>query len=1234
MKKFLPLLFWLAFAALPGIRPAVAADRPAEAPRLVVQSGHFAVSGAFSPDGKTVVSGGFDYTLKLWDVASGRELRTFAGHRGSVSSVAFSPDGRTVASGGGEVIFDSKDYTIKLWDVATGRELRTLAGHGGVVNGLAFSPDGKTLVSAGEGGESGFFKSSDKDDTIKLWDVASGTELRSFASHGDKIKSVAFSHDGKIVASGNGSTKDFKRKDNSVSLWDVATGDEIATWAGHDGNVVSVAFSPDGKRLVSGSDDKTIMLWDVTTGKRIATLAGHSEEVTSVVFSADGRSVLSGSSDKTLKLWDVATGREIKTLAGHGYRVESVAFSPDGKSALSAGSAPNPTEGSALQLWEVGSGKILRTFAGYGSPIYRLDLSPNGRSLAATTVGGEKLMLWDLASGRELRTLVGDGQVVFSPDSRTLATGEKNEHLLLFDVATGEQLHAIAGRAQGASDIAFSVDGSLIAAGGIDHAVKLWDVRSGREQHSFPGSDKSIRSIAFSPDGKALVSRAHGGKIKLVDVATGEEKPGFVGLEHGADRLAFSPDGRRLISAGGSTIKVLDTASGRTLYDFSGHRGQVYDAALSADGNTIASAGEDQTVRLWNAETGQPLRILTGHSADVGSVAFTPDGKIVVSSSIDRTIKLWRVADGALLATLSSFTDGHWAVSDPEGRFDASNGGDNPHLHWVFENTPIDLAQLKDRYYDPGLLQKIMGFDQEALRTVPKFEDALLHKWPEVALSADAKNPLRLAIRLTDRGDGYGRVRVRVNGKEVAADAAAGKTLAGKTATLVVDLDPERLLPGDNRVDVVAWPAIGHIPSPAAQLVVAGAAARGAVRLAAGKAAVADPVTLHAVVMGVSQYAGASLRLAFSGKDAADFATALELGGARLFGADRVRVHRFSDYAADQANTPPAERQPSRDNLRHAFATIAKEAKAGDIVLVYLAGHGVMTPGAAGEAEYYYLTREAQSTDLADPAVRKLWGISSTEITDAIKAIKASKQVLVLDTCAAGGAIDKLVAKRQIPGAQVIALEQLKDRTGMHILAGAAADRVSYEATQFGQGLLTYALLSGMKGAALKDEIVDVQRLFQYTRDEVPRLARQIGGIQEPRLSSPQGESFAIGCMAEDDRRKVPLARVKPMIQRASFQDEARMVDVLKLGKRFDDRLKQETYAAARGTLVYVDADDFPEAWQLSGRYRKEPGGVRVTAKLFRGDAEKAAFDVLLPADEAAQTETLLAATIKAMEGK
>ncbi|MBP1682169.1 MAG: hypothetical protein H6Q35_2508 [Proteobacteria bacterium] len=1212
MKMPLSMRFWISCVTLAMSVAALAADRPADPPQLVVQSGHFAVSGAFSPDGKTVVSGGYDYTLKLWDVASGRELRSFVGHQGSVSSVAFSPDGRTVASGGGMVIFSSKDHTIKLWDVATGRELRTLAGHGGAVNGLAFSPDGKTLVSAGEGGESGFFKSSDKDDTIKLWDVASGSELLTFSGHGDEAKSVAFSPDGKTVASGNGSVKDRQRKSNSVSLWDVATGKEIATLAGHDEDVVSVAFSPDGKRLVSGSNDKTIRLWDVATGKLLATLTGHAKKVTSVVFSADGKTVLSGSADQTLKLWDAAKGREIKTLTGHGYAIESATFSPDGKSALSAGMAfrngvETPTD--VLLLWDVASGKRVRSFAGYGSPVYRLGLSPDGRSLASTAIDG-KLTLWDFSSGRELRTLVGDGQVVFSPDSKTLATGGKENHLLLLDVATGHQLHAIAGRAEGASDIAFSADGNLVAVGGTDHSVELSDVRSGRKQRSFAGNDKPVESIAFSPDGKRLASGADGGEIKLFDIATGKQKLNFSGHKNGVNSITFSPDGKRLISTGSREIKVWDVASGHNLRVMDSHRGQVHGAALSADGKIIASAGEDKTVRLWDAETGEPLHVLTGHSADVGSVAFTPDGKIVVSSSFDRTIKLWRVADGALLATLSSFTDGHWAVSDPEGRFDASNGGDNPHLHWVFENTPIDLAQLKDRYYDPGLLQKIMGFDQEALRTVPKFEDALLHKWPEVALSADAKNPLRLAIKLTDRGDGYGRVRVRVNGKEVAADAAAGKALSGKTATLAIDLDPDRLLPGDNRVDVVAWPAAGHIPSPAAQLVVAGAAARGPVRSAGDKATAAEAVTLHAVVMGVSQYAGSALRLAFSGKDAADFATALELGGARLFGADRVRIHRFSDYTPGETGTPPAESLPSRDNLRRAFEAIANEAKAGDILLVYLAGHGVMTPGAAGEAEYYYLAREAQSTDLADPAVRKLWGISSSELTDWIKAIKASKQVLVLDTCAAGGAIDKLVAKRQIPGAQVIALEQLKDRTGIHILAGAAADRVSYEATQFGQGLLTYALLTGMKGAALKDEIVDVQRLFQYTRDEVPRLARQIGGIQEPRLSSPQGESFAIGRMAED------------------------MVDVLKLGKRFDDRLKQETYAAARGTLVYVDADDFPEAWQLSGRYRKEAGGVRVTAKLFQGDAEKAAFEVVLPADEAAQTETLLAATIKAMESK
>jgi len=292
------------------------------------KSGVYSV--CFSPDGKYVLSGSYDKTMKLWDAFTGQEIRTFKGHKGCVNSVCFSSDGKYALSGSG-------DKTLKLWDIATGREIKTFPGHKGLFNevtSVCFSPDGKYALSGSW------------DYTLKLWDVLSSKEIRTFTGHTSFVYSVCFSPDGKYALSG--------AQDNTLKLWDVATGQEIRTFTGHWNSVNSVCFSPDGKYALSGATDRSIKLWNVATGMTINTLTWHSGAVNSVCFSPDGKYVLSGSSDNTLKLWDIATGYEIRTFTGHTSTVTSVCFSPDGKYALSG------SDDCTLKLWDVATGKEIK----------------------------------------------------------------------------------------------------------------------------------------------------------------------------------------------------------------------------------------------------------------------------------------------------------------------------------------------------------------------------------------------------------------------------------------------------------------------------------------------------------------------------------------------------------------------------------------------------------------------------------------------------------------------------------------------------------------------------------------------------------------------------------------------------------------------------------------------------------------------------------------------------------
>jgi len=1113
---------------------------------------------AFSPDGRLLASGGSDSTIKIWDLSTWHELRSLPDNAGAVFAFVFTPDGKTLVSGG---------QTIKIWDVATGQKLRSMPG---ISEGLALSPDGRTLAS-------GNF-----DHSITLWDVATGQLLRTLTGHTYIVKSVAFSPDGRTLASGG--------FDNAVKLWDIATGKELRTLSGHTAPVWSTPFSRDGRTLISISEDGAIKFWDVPTGQQLRSIDAHGQ-LCFAAISPDGK--ILATAGITIKLWDLATAHELRTFTGDSGGFSAVAFSPDGITLAAV-------SGTSIRRWNAATGEALDPLTGHTLVINKVSFSPDGRTLATHSWGVVKV--WDLSSGRFLDTLSSpDEEVTYSPQWRTLAVIVKGNNIGLGDLQGQLPFRKLTGHTGKIESVAFSPGEQILASGGGyswntqsgDTTIKLWDVPTGKELRTLPGQTGDVESLAFSPDGKILasgggynlLSKKTDTTIKLWDVATGDLLYTLEGHTDEITFLRFSSDGKTLISHSlDKTIRLWSVATGEALRTLPDHTGPV---AVSPDGRTIVSGSADKTLRIWDTGTWQQLQSLKGYAGPLRSICFSPDGRFLASAGFDGITRIWDVSSGRELAGMVWLDEHDWAVVTPEGVFDASPGGMQL-MHWIAGHEVIELNQLKERYYDPGLLAKVFGYDKEPIRDVSAFTSVAL--FPDVETISPVDDSGKLRIKLKNRGGGIGRIQVFVNGQEVLADARGPKPdPEAAEASLTLDLAGASVRSGKpNEIRIVAWNQDGYLSS------------RGVKTNWAPKGdADARPPEFYAIVAGISTYASPQIKLSFSSKDAKDMARALALGATRLFGAEHVHVTLLT------SSGEPGVLQPTKVNLKQAFVA-AQKARPGDVLVVYLAGHGV-----AIRDMYVYPTAEARSlTDFSDPDIRNESGITSEELVDWIRQIPALHRVMILDTCAAGAAALKLVEKRDVPSDQIRALDRLKDRTGFHVLMGSAADAVSYETSRYGQGLLTYSLLQGMKGAALKnDDEVDVSTLFQFAADRVPELAKDIGGIQRPQILPGASGSFDVGVMQKEDKERIPLASIKPLILRPNFINPRAHRDDLGLSAAVRKRLREEIYASERGkpgaaSAVFVDEEEYPGAISPSGDYTVDGTEVKVTVVLSRDDKE------------------------------
>jgi len=615
-------------------------------------------------------------------------------------------------------------------------ELFVFRGHDRRVSTVAFSPNGKRIASGGE-----FVVKNINLGIVKIWDPETGKEEFSLEGHKANVRAVAYSPDGLTLVSA-----DFA---GGIRVWDATTGMLRHSLFGNKDGIQSIAFHPDGVHLATGGEDNVVRIWDVVAGKKVFQFSEDRKvryRIQALAFSPDGKSLATGGSSRIVKVWDPFTGVELFQLGKHLGPIQSVAFRFDGKQ-IASGSFDK-----TVRVWDIDSRMLMHTLRGHTQGIESLSYTPDGAALASAGngPGGGEIRIWNTTTGEERYALRGHRNAVnslsFRSDGQRLASAGSDAAVIIWDPTNDQEAVTLRKVAKG---FAIRKDSAQLAAVSMfdkdQYLVKLHDMATWRVVAELLPAQFGTNRAYYSSDG-AYLAIGTGGRARIWDVAQQKPMMDLDGEASAILNIDFGPNGITFatVKHQPTTVTIREARTNKALLTLKGHAGSVYSLVYSPDRKRILTASADKTAIVWDAATGDILHSLNGHGEfDVTDAVFSSDGKKIATAGNDRTVRIWDAASGRQLKALVGHSFYVTAVAfSPDDRRIASASNDGTIKLWD-PTTGQEVLTLHKRFSEgiPGLFPtpSSLAFSPDGMRLAAWYGDSTIRIWDATPLSKNNK---------------------------------------------------------------------------------------------------------------------------------------------------------------------------------------------------------------------------------------------------------------------------------------------------------------------------------------------------------------------------------------------------------------------------------------------------------------------------------------------------------------